>query len=266
MISLSSKNLRLLAFTCFMTLISSCSTLNRLPPAERAPAQRDASSALQKISLINSKLVSFKGIGHMRLSEAKQPTLSERVAWVGSLPNKLAIVVLVSGRPIVKIASDGHYLYTVDLQDTNGSYRKIKTADPRLERIIRIPATVSDIATVLAGRIPIRQHSRAFLQNEPSSDEVILVLEKWWSVIQKIYLSKDDLSVQRFEIFGRNGSLLYRYEITETQIIQGYRVPIRLRFSDDNGTVLQLEIERYVADVEVRPDMFILIPPDSTTP
>lgn len=266
MISRPSTGLLVIVIVCLTTLISACSTINRLPPAERVPAQRDAAATLQKISLINSQLSSFKGIGRIRLSESNQATLSERVAWIGSLPDKLAIAVLVSGRPVVKIAADGQYLYAVDLQNPSGSYKKIKTADPRLERLIRIPATVGDIATILAGRIPIRDHSRAFFKRTQSDDGDILVLEKWWSVIQKIYLSKDQLSIQRYEIFRKNGTLLYRGEITDTQIIQGYRVPIRLRLSDDKGTILKLDIERYFADVPVMPDMFVLMPPDSATP
>ena len=263
---ISSRSLIVAFLAGMMTFLSACSTLNRLPPGERFAAQRDADTTLQKISHTNSNLASFKGIGRIRLRDTDKPTLSERVAWVGSLPDKLAIAVLVSGRPVVKVAADGHHLYAVDLQDPSGSYRKIRTSDPRLDKFIRIPATVGDIATVLAGRTPIREHSRAFLQRAESGEEVILVLEKWWSVVQKIYLSKDRQTVLRFEIFGTNGTLLFRGEMTDTQVVQEYRVPLRLSFSTDTGTALQLDIERYMVDVPVTPAMFTLQPPDASTP
>ena len=94
----------------------------------------------------------------------------------------------------------------------------------------------------------------------------MLVLEKWWTVVQKIYIDKDDHSVQRFEVYRRNGTLLYRGEITETQMIQEYRVPYRVQMSNDNGIVFQLHIERYIPDVPVVPEMFNLKPPDTATP
>jgi hypothetical protein len=264
--SLQRQGLNALLFISAMFYLSACSTLNRLPPDEREPAQRKAEAALQKLYLVNSRLTSFKGIGRIRLTEPNKPTLSERVAWIGSLPNKLAIAVLVSGRPVLKIAADGDHLYAVDLQNSSRGYRKIKTSDPRLERLIRIPATVGDLNTILAGRVPIRDHSRAYLKLSPSNDEFVLVLEKWWTVIQKIYLNELDLTVQRFEIFHRNGTLLYQGEIIDTQMIQGYRIPSQVRLSNDNGIILQLHIERFMADVPIVPDIFILMPPDSTTP
>jgi hypothetical protein len=266
MTSVLTRGLVVAAIACVATSMSACSTLNRLPPDQRYAAQRDADSVLQKISHTNSNLTSFKGIGRIHLRDAGQPNLSERVVWIGSLPDKLALVVLVAGRPVVKVAADGHHLYAVDLQDPKGSYRKIRTSDPRLDRLIRIPATVGDIATVLSGRTPIREHSRAFIQRAESSEEVILVLENWWSVVQKVYLNVDRQTVLRFEIFGTNGTLLYRGEIAETQVVQGYRVPLRLRFSTDTGTALQLDIERYMVDVPITPAMFTLQPPDATAP
>lgn len=266
MISVMIRGLTVFAIACLVTSMSACSTLNRLPPDERVAAQRDADAVLQKILHTNSKLSSFKGIGRIRLKDAGQPTLSERVAWIGSRPDKIALAVLVAGRPVVKVASDGHHLYAVDLQDPNGSYRKIRTSDPRLDRLIRIPATAGDIATALAGRTPIREYRRAFIRKAESSEEVMLVLENWWSVVQKIYLSADRQTVLRFEIFGTDGTLLYRGEMAETQVVQGYRVPLRLRFSTDTGTALQLDIERYMVDVPITPAMFILQPPDAPAP
>ena len=266
MICVSPRGLITAVLVALLPLMTACSTLNRLPPADGVSAQRDAEAALLNISHTNSSLSSFKGIGRIRLSDSDTPTLSERVAWIASLPDKLAIAVLVSGRPVVKIAADGRHFYAVDLQDPDGSYRKIKTSEPRLDKLIRIPATVGDIATILAGRTPIRNYSRAFLQKGASGEEDILVLERWWTVIQKIYLSKDRQTVLRFEIFGTNGTRHYQVEIIDTQAFQGYRVPARLRFSTDSGTVMQLDIERFVANVPVTSAMFILQPPDSPKP
>jgi hypothetical protein len=266
MISVPFRGFIAAVLAVFLPLLSACSVLNRLPPTDRISAQRDVDSALLNISHTNSTLSSFKGIGRIRLWDSDKPTLSERVAWIGSLPNKLAMAVLVSGRPVVKIAADGRHFYAVDLQDPGGSYRKIRTSEPRLDRLIRIPVTVGDIATLLAGRTPIRDYNRAFLQKTASGEEVILVLEKWWSVKQKIYLSEDLQTVLRFEIFGSDGTLLYQVESIDTQEFQGYWVPARLRFSTDSGTVLQLDIERFVANVPVTPAMFVLQPPDSPKP
>lgn len=249
-----------------MILTAGCSTLKRRLPAEGEAAQRDAEPVLSIISNLNSNLTSFKGIGRIRLTEPDQPTLTERVAWIAALPDKLAITVLAAGRPVVKIAADGKHLYAIDLSDPKASYKKIRVSDPRLDRLTRIPVTVREIAAILAGQIPLRTHSRALLQRADSGEEVTLVLEKWWSVVQKIHLSPDRQSVRRFEFFKTDGTLLYRGEILDTQVVQGFRVPLRVRLSTENGAAVQLDIERFTADVPITPAMFTLPPLEALAP
>lgn len=249
------------ALAGLMILTTGCSTLMRGMPTGEEEAQRDAETLLSIIMNINSNLTSFKGIGWIRLTEPDQPIHTERVAWIGALPDKLSIAVLVAGRPVVKIAADGKHLYAIDLSDPKGSYKKIRVADPRLDRLTRIPATVKEITSILAGQIPLRTHSRAVIQRADPGEDVTLVLEKWWAVVQKIHLSPDKKFVRRVEFFKTDGTLLYRIEFLDAQVVQGYRVPQRLRLSTENGSAVQLDIERFTADVPITPVMFILPPP-----
>jgi hypothetical protein len=132
--------------------------------------------------------------------------------------------------------------------------------------LIRMPITVTDIIAILAGRTPIRDHSRAFLQKDRQTEQWILVIENWWHVVEKIYLSGDRKDVLRMAFFGTGGRVLYRVEYEEMQNVPGYRVPRRLRLSDDAGNGVQLDIEQFLTDVPVTSSMFVLPPPDSSSP
>jgi hypothetical protein len=175
-------------------------------------------------------------------------------------------VVLAAGRPVVRVAADGQFIYMVDLRDPVGSYAKMRTSDASLERLIRMPITVTDIIAILAGRTPIREHSRAFLQKDRQTEQWLLVIEHWWHVVEKIYLSADRKDVRRIEVFGAGGKVLYRVEFEEMQNVLGYRVPRRLGLSDDTGNGVQLDIEQFLTDVPVTSSMFVLPPPDSSSP
>jgi hypothetical protein len=175
-------------------------------------------------------------------------------------------VVLAAGRPVVRVAADGQFIYMVDLRDPVGSYVKMRTSDASLERLIRMPITVTDIIAILAGRTPIRDHSRAFLRKDGQTDQWILVIENWWHVVEKIYLSGDRKDVRRMVFFGTGGKVLYRVEYEEMQNVPGYRVPRRLSLSDNAGNGVQLDIEQYLTDVPVTSSMFVLPPPDSSSP
>lgn len=244
-----------------LLLTSACSTLNRLPPDERTAARRQAREALQRLNQKNSSLTSFKGIGRLQIRQTGQLYLSERLVWVGALPDKLGLAVLVSGIPVMRIAADGDYLYFVDLRDPERSYRKIRTSDARLDKLIHIPVTAQDLVALLAGRLPIRDHSRAFFLDQVDAGGSVVVLEKWWYVVEKIYLVGDGQDIGRIEFFGSDGSLQYAAEFGELQNIEGYRVPRRIRLRNDDGTELRLEIERYYPDPPIESAMFVLPPP-----
>ncbi len=251
---------------CLLLTLSACSGLDRLPPADRSAAQLEAQAVLQQLALTNASLSSFKGLGRIKVRNTDQAPLSARVAWVASMPDKLSLAVLAAGRPVIRVAADGQFLYWIDLQDPERSYAKMRTSDASLDRLIRIPITVTEIVALLAGRIPIRDHSRAFLQKDRETGQWILVLEHWWRVVGKIYLSADRQDVLRMEVFDTDGKLRYRVDFEEMHTVSGYRVPRRLGLSNAAGSAVQLDIEQYLADVAVSGAMFVLPPPDSASP
>ncbi len=262
----SCRHLLCAAGACLLIFLSACSTVNRLPPDERSTAQLEAQAVLQRLALTNASLSSFKGLGRIKLWDADRPPMSERVAWIVSAPEKLGVVVLAAGRPVVRVAADGRFIYMVDLRDPVGSYVKMRASDASLERLVRMPVTVTDIIAILAGRTPIRDHSRAFLQKDRQTEQWLLVIENWWHVVEKIYLSADRKDVLRVEFFGAGEKVLYRVDYEEMQNVAGYRIPRRLSLSDDAGSGVQLDIEQFLTDVPVTSSMFVLPPPDSHSP
>ena len=254
------------AGACWLLVFSACSAMNRLPPEERATAQFEAETVLRQLAYANAPLSTFKGLGHIKIRDLQRPPLSERMAWIAAVPDKLGLVVLAAGRPVVRVAADGQFLYMVDLQDPAHSYAKMRTADASLKRLIHIPITVTDVIALLSGRIPIRDHSRAFLQKDRQSGGWILVLENWWQVVEKIYLGADRRDVHRMEVISADGEVRYWAKFEEMQNVLGYRVPRRLVIGNDTGSRVHLEIEQYLVDVPVTSSMFSLPPPDTASP
>ncbi|MGA9236916.1 MAG: hypothetical protein WBV91_18980, partial [Desulfobacterales bacterium] len=111
MITASCRHLLFAAAACFVLVLSACSAVNRLPPEERSTAQLEAQAVLEQLALTNASLSSFKGLGGIKLWGPDRPSLSERVAWIVSAPEKLGLVVLAAGRPVVRVAADGQFIY-----------------------------------------------------------------------------------------------------------------------------------------------------------
>jgi len=242
-------------------LFSACSSLTgRIP--EKTAGQIEALNLLSSLNNKNHGLKTFKGIGKIKLWHNDKPQFSERVMWAGIDPESLLIVVLASGRPLIKFSTDGKWLYYLDLTSKRSPFKKIRSTDASLDQLVSIPIRSSDVISLLSGRIPAYEYTSAGLIKNKDEKGFILVLKKRWrGVIEKIYLNEDKSDVQKVEIFKSDGSLKYRAVFEKMKYIKGYHVPLKLVISNDVGAGFQLDIERYMADAAVSPSMFVLSPP-----
>jgi hypothetical protein len=231
---------------------------------ELAVARTQARKLLLVLDHINDDLNTFKGVGKIKLWNKDNSQIAERVAWAGAEPSSLSIVLLISGHPGPRLSTDGKYLYYLDLQNKKNPFKKIRVSNASLEKILSLPITSSDIIELLRGRVPLHSYTSAALVPELIGKDYVLVLGKrWHGVIEKIYLTGDNKSAWKIEVFNLRGRLRYRAEFKRMQNIQGFRVPVRLDISNDAGDGFSLEIDRYLANVLVSPSMFVLKPPGS---
>ena len=91
---------------------------------------------------------------------------------------------------------------------------------------------------------------------------VLVLKRRWWGVTEKIFLDETKSRVRQTEFYNRSGSLVYLARFDEMQTINGYRVPALLSITNGEGIDLQLVVNRYWADVDVSPSMFVLNPPE----
>jgi hypothetical protein len=248
-------------------LLAGCSGLTAIfspvpPEPEEFEKAAEAQRILSALSDQNHMLKNFKGIGKMKVWHEEKLQFDERVAWIGSVPAKVSMAVLVSGFAVIKIASDGEYFYYYEARDGRPFYKKIPTADANLNQILSIQIKVSDVLHLLTGRVPLREYQSASLLSINSGQKVVLELRRqWWGVIEKIFLDDTKTRVNQIECFNRSGALLYRATFEEMQTIQGYSVPSRLSVSNDRGSNFLLDIDQFWVEDTLAPSLFVLNPP-----
>lgn len=242
-------------------LFSSCASLTgRIP--EKSADHVEAVNLLSSLNAKNQNLKTFKGIGRIKLWHNNNPGIDERVAWAGANPSSLRIEILGSGYPAIKFSTDGNFLYYLDLTTKPTAFKKIRSSDACLNRLISIPIRSRDVVSLLSGRIPIHEYTSAgLIKNKLIKGYILVLKKKWRGVIEKIYLDENKSDIQKVEIFKSDGSLKYRAVFKTMQHIKGYHVPSKLVISNDDSAGFMLDIERYMADPAVSPSMFILSPP-----
>jgi hypothetical protein len=240
-----------------------CATLPE--PAEGPAAAIDSAEAravLERLQQTNEKLRNFKGIGRLTIKRDGKIQMDERVAWIGSDPLRLSVVLFASGFPAVRMASEGEWLYYRDGQEPGLPVKKIRSSDPDFDRLLSIPIQASDILALLRGRIPIQEHRVARLQPVASGDGYVLLLDRIWGAHQKIFLDERKTEVRQVEVYDMSGSMVFQANFLEMQLVDGYRVPSRLVVSNyQTKAQVQLVVEKYWADIPVTPSMFVLESP-----
>jgi hypothetical protein len=245
--------------------ISGCAVFRPARELEITPADKvnRVHDLLLVLKTQNASLKNFKGIGNLQIRQNGRLQLDQRVAWIGEKPVKLSIAVLISGYPAVKLATDGKWLYYLEVHGQDTTFQKFQASDPSLKKLISVPISSSDVITLLAGQIPMPEFDSVSLIKEKAAPGYVLVLkEKWWGVRQKIYYDQRISEVRRVDVFHRSGSLKYRVEIESFQSINGFQVPLKLRLLTLDGADCLLNIDRYWANVDVPPEVFVLTPPN----
>jgi hypothetical protein len=246
-------------------LFSSCALFKpskelEIIPAEKAPEVRNLLSVIQSK---NDTLKNFKGIGKIKVWQNGIIKVDQRVAWIGEKPVKLSIAVLVSGYPAIKLATDGKWLYYLETRGHDTVFKKIAASDPSLRNIISIPIKSSDIVTLLAGGIPLREFDTVDVIEDASGNGYVLALKaRWRGTREKIFLDENGSQVRQIDVFDRSGALTYRAEIENMRSVNGYEVPFRLKLSTGAGADFLLDVDRYWVNVELPTAAFTLAPPD----
>jgi hypothetical protein len=161
------------------------------------------------------------------------------------------------------MTSDGEWFYYYEVGEGKPIYRKIPASEASLKHIVAIPIQADDVVELLAGRVPLREHSAVTLQEQETEPGYVLILrQRWWGVVEKIYLDESKTRVNMTEYYSPMGSLIYRVRFDKMQMVNGYRVPVRLSVSNGEDSDFELVVDRYYTDVPVTASMFVLDPPD----
>jgi len=245
--------------------ISACTSLSHRISEEskgfRSPSETKAVISILKNQ--NHTLKTIKGVGKITFLESEKKEMTTRIAWVASTPDKFRVALSsVSGHPMVSAASDGQWFYFVS--HASGDFYKKRSSNVNMKRFFSISIKSEDIADILFGRIPVVEYDSAVLMNNDTKGNrngyILLLKNRWRNIREKIYLN-DKENPYKIEMFDLTGEIVYRVEFIRIREVDSYRVPYRIKVSNDHGAGFQLDVDRYWANASVSPPVFTLAPP-----
>jgi hypothetical protein len=241
---------------------AACAQMPVRRPGPGMPETEDvrAMGAAAELDRLNQELLSFSGVGQLTVKRKGQVRLRERVAWIGAAPDRLSMVVFISGFPGVRVATDGQWVYIIEPRENKPVFRQVRASDASLAHITGIEISFEDIVELLRGRIPLSDFRTALLTPEGDDRQNELALKKWWGTFQKITLEADDSQPLAMIRYDRSGKMRYQAVFEETQRVGGFRVPQRLRILNGEDAEFSLSMDRYLPNVDVSADQFVLEP------
>ncbi|MDO9110961.1 MAG: DUF4292 domain-containing protein [Desulfatirhabdiaceae bacterium] len=236
--------------------MSGCGKLSQTQVVD-LPDSPEVTNILLNLSQVNTDLLTFKGTGKLKFWK-KDSSQVVRSAWTVARPDKIRIVIQgITGFPVASMAADGNWFYL--LSYAQDSFYKAQVQNPDLEKLVSISVTAADVINLISGVVPIRQYQSSALMQLPAERGYVLSLMGEKGVdVEKIYLDQSRMLVYRLEMFSLNGQLAYRVDfIGETQV-DGFRVPEKLIFSNDDGSGFQLDMDKFWPNASVSPDVFVI--------
>jgi hypothetical protein len=243
-------------------------------------------SILEAIYHRNRDLQSFGGRGTLTLQQKNRVLFDGRAAWVGAVPDKLSLALLVGGQPVLRLASDGEYLYLAGTWEGRFRYHRHRTSRADLERLVGVDVQVSEIVALLAGRLPWPAYdtlvlkpwqaeadgnpgegaeaaveSKAFAARTPSTGWELVFERKWLGARQKAILTGPEPKIHSVTRID-DGALHYHATVTRWQTIDGYTVPRELYLTGGEAVQCRLRIDGYTANWQPPATAFKISPPE----
>ncbi len=222
-----------------------------IDPVMDARAYRLAMSARS----LNHTIVSSKGTGTARLS-SHGSVETFRFAWAALLPDIIRITFLVSGIHAQTIVSDGTRLSFVSHTGDHRIYTSY-SKNPDMEKYIRVPVRLSELISILAGRLPIKKIDDAYFLPEAPDLSTVHVEQAHNSQYQEIRFGRNSRA-ESIRTFDGTGGILYVVRVIQYRYFKKKYIPVKLRLEDGNGRKLDLAIDNFIANPPIKKTVFQL--------
>ncbi|MDD2604971.1 MAG: lipoprotein insertase outer membrane protein LolB [Desulfobacterales bacterium] len=226
-----------------------------LPPP--IPSE-SAETVLARARGINQGLEAFKGVGRLEI-ETPEFRRAGRAAWAGRLAGpKFRLDLMGAGLPAASLSGDGQRLYW--RQSADGDVQSQAATNPRLDDLLGLPLTVSDLLHAMAGRLPEMPYQRTSVHPGASADRWHLVFYDHFGTPRiQAALEDEGRQIRRLALYRTDGSLGYRVDYQDEQVAGAYRLPHRIEVGDGQSTC-RIQVDRWWPDAALNDGVFVLAP------
>lgn len=241
-----------LAAIFFILILLSFGCAPLQPPADMVSTHKAETMAMS-IRQFNQQISASKGMGWLTI-ESQEQSFKYKLAWAAEAPNRLRATLLTSGLPFETIVATGKKTLFVSHTGSHEPYTT-RSTDPDLDEIIKVPVRLSDLLSLLLGRLPIKDYDVAQLSYKDPSMKTLILKKQWNPTRQKVVVNDQGLP-GGLDFFDNKGQLLYSVKI----VSYNKKIPAHIEVTDNQQRKIQLKIIGFQENPQIKPTVFQLTP------
>ncbi|MCK5695359.1 MAG: DUF4292 domain-containing protein [Desulfobacula sp.] len=249
-----SQNLlfRLIYFTVFILILSGCAQLR---PDTNPLLDKKALLLANQARSFNQHIITSKGTGWIRL-ETKTKKDKFKIAWATVFPNKIRITFLLSGHPVETIIATGKKITFLSHTGEHSKY-SYHSKNPNMENYIHVPIKMSEMISILLGRLPVKNFDDAYFSPSDASLSTITLRQNWKRLTQSLHLNSKG-RLEGLKTTDLSGNLLYEITITKYKNNDFDTIPGRIEIKDNDHRKLTFEITNFLPNPPIKESVFQL--------
>ncbi|MBT4505625.1 MAG: DUF4292 domain-containing protein [Desulfobacula sp.] len=252
------NNASLTPFVCIVLFILILSGCAQLRPAGNPLLDKKAFLLAKKAQSFNHNIIAGRGTGWARI-ETKKKTDKFRIAWAAVFPDKIRITFLISGHPLETIIATGEQITFFSHTGQHAKYSD-NSKDPDMDEFINVPVKMSEIISILLGRLPVKKFDKAYFTAQDPSLSSIALEQNWKGVTQYLHFNGNQ-KIDGLKSTDVSGKLLYEMNIIKYKTYGSNQIPVKIEIKDMDTRKLTLDITGFQANPLIKESVFRLTEP-----
>lgn len=212
-----------------------------------------AEDIINHIQTFNEQITTSKGIGELTLTWGVNEE-KYKIAWVAQSPNRLRMTLLMLGHPVETIASTGQWVTFVSHTGAHTPHSAVST-DPDLSPYVNIPLRLSELVTLLLGKVPERPFDRAWTL--PEKPDTIFAAQSFASEIQE-WLTNENKITTRYRVLDKKMNVIFEIWYSRFFKRDNFILPGRITIKDGEQRTMMISLENLTPNIPVKESVFRL--------
>ena len=213
----------------------------------------DAEEIIHHTRAFNAPITTSKGTGELTLTRGLRRE-TYKIAWAAQSPNRLRMTLLMSGHPVETIAATGQWVTFVSHTGAHNVHSAV-SADPDLNPYINIPLRLSELVSLLLGKLPERPFDRAWIP--PEAPGTVFASQSFSRQIQQ-WVTDENGTTNRYRVFDKKMNVIFQIWYSRFFTQDEFTFPGLITIKDGQQMGMEISFKNIILNIPIKESVFRL--------